>query len=424
MNVYFYTFGCKVNQYETAAMSEMFLKKGFELSDSEETADVVVVNSCSVTQAGDRKSLRRLRQARAAGKVTVLCGCFPQAFPDKAAEAFEADIVSGNSNRAELPALVKSFLEKRERVVSVKPHDGGEAFEPLGATQPQGRTRAFLKIEDGCNRFCTYCIVPYARGRVRSLPISEISRLAAEIAAAGFKEMVLTGINLSSYGQDCGLNIADAARAAMAEGIERLRLSSLEPDLLTDDIIARLAAIKGLCAHFHLALQSGCDKTLSAMHRRYDAAGYTAVAQKLKTAFENAAFTTDVIVGFPGETEEDFLQSAEFISNFGFLKCHIFPYSRRSGTVAAGLGGQLSKAVKEERARRLAAICEQSRRRILSSAVGHKVKVIAERPGASGLLTGFSDEYFPVEIRREGVEVGDVGTFKVVDYKEDVLIVE
>lgn len=424
MKVFFHTLGCKVNQYETAAMESQFKEKGFTLADNEDEADVIIVNSCSVTDSGDRKSLRKLRRGKESGKITVLCGCFPQAFPQKAAEADFADIVTGNKDRASLPQLVLDFYENRQRLVNIAPHCQGEEFEALGSHQPQGRTRAYLKIEDGCQRFCSYCIIPHARGPVRSLPLSEVRRSCETIASQGFKEIVLTGINLSCYGQDMGLNLADAVEAAAVEGIERIRLGSVEPDLLTDEIIKRLAAIPKLCAHFHLALQSGCDRTLAAMRRRYNTKMYKAVAQKLREAFDSPSFTTDIIVGFPGETDSDFGETVDFVDSFDFLKCHIFPYSRRAGTPAASMEGQLTKAQKENRVALLTEKSNQSRTRILRQAIGKKYRIISENPDQSGMLTGFTDEYYPVLINRKDVSVGDCGIYTATSLQNDFLIVE
>lgn len=424
MKVHFHTFGCKVNQYETAAMERFFEEAGFTVVQSDEEADVAVINSCSVTASGDQKSLRRLRQCRRAGLITVLCGCYPQAFPDRAGEIFEADIVAGNADRAALPRLVRDFAASHERVVDIPPHLKGELFEPLGAGQPDGRTRAFLKVEDGCERYCSYCIIPYARGRIRSLPPQEIRRQAGQIAAAGYRELVLTGINLSCYGRDLGLDVADALDACSVDGMVRVRFGSLEPDLLSDAIIARLAANPKLCRHFHLALQSGSEQTLRAMRRRYTAAQYRAVAEKLRAAFPDCTLTTDVIVGFPGETEEAFLESADFVRSMGFLKVHIFPYSRRPGTPAADMKEQLSRAEKEARAAHLNAVCAESRQAILRAAVGRTVRVIAEAPDSDGLLTGVTDQYHPALLPGSGIAVGDIVTGTATGLAGDRLIVE
>lgn len=424
MKVFFYTLGCKVNQFETAAMCEMFKKDGYEIAESPDDADVCVINSCTVTSSGDKKSVQRLRQAKKRGAVTVLCGCYPQAFPEKAGELFEADIICGNTDRASITGLVRDFLLLQSRIVEINPHTPDEAFESLEAGALPGHTRAFLKVEDGCRRFCSYCIVPYSRGNVRSMPIEEITREANRLSAQGFKEIVLTGINLSCYGQDTGHTIADAVAAASVDGIERLRLGSVEPDILTEQMMLKLSQLPKLCPHFHLALQSGCDRTLAAMRRRYNTRQYLAVAERLRALFPEASFTTDVIVGFPGETDADFSESAEFVSSFGFLKCHIFPYSQRSGTDAAAFPNQLPTAIKDARAKRLAEMCEVSRSSILKSVVGKKVRVIAEAPDDSGRFTGITDEYFPAVIDRSDIKIGDCGIFTATEYNGKDLIVK
>lgn len=424
MKVYFYTLGCKVNQYETAAMCELFKNDGFDVTDDPDQADISIINSCTVTSSGDKKSIQRLRQAKKRGAITVLCGCYPQAFPEKAAAHFEADIVCGNTDRSSITRLVREYISCKSRIVDLSQHADDELFESLESGQLAGHTRAFLKIEDGCRRFCSYCIVPFSRGNVRSMPLAEISRQATRLVEAGYKEIVLTGINLSCYGIDSGYTIADAVSAASVNGIERLRLGSVEPDILTESMMQKLSELPKLCPHFHLALQSGCDKTLAAMRRRYNTSQYMAVAERLKALFKNASFTTDVIVGFPGETDDDFNTSASFVSSFGFLKCHIFPYSQRSGTDAAAFPNQIPNSVKESRAKTLAAMCEKSRAEILKSVVGRKLRVIAEAPDSSGRLTGISDEYFPVVIDSKDISAKECCTLTAVEFDGENLIVK
>ena len=336
------TLGCKVNQYESQAMMNSLAEAGYEISSAPADCDVVVVNSCTVTAMSDRKTRQIIRRARreSPGAVIVLTGCMSQAFPDAAKQLAEADVILGNSNRSSLLPDIQKFLATRNRVFDVIPHH--HSFEPLSVGQYRERTRAFLKIEDGCNRFCSYCIIPYARGRVRSKPLDDLKQELSSLAAHGYREVVLTGINLSAYGQESGLTLCDAVDAACAqEGVERVRLGSLEPERLDAPVIARLKRQEKLCPQFHLSLQSGCDATLRRMNRHYTAEEYRTIVKNLREAFPNAAVTTDIMVGFPGETEEEFAESLAFEREIGFAKVHVFIYSRRSGTAAAAAPRQV-----------------------------------------------------------------------------------
>ena len=329
MRVSFYTLGCKVNQNETGALQQLFCQNGYTLAGKDEPADVYIVNSCTVTAGGDKKSRQWLRRAKREnpGAVTVLTGCYPQAFPEEAAAMEEADLVTGSTDRRGLLERVQRVLDSGERLVEIAPHERGEAFEELPMERFEGHTRAFIKVEDGCDRQCAYCVIPRARGRVRSRSQESVLAELRTLADAGYREVVLAGINLSSYGKDTGSTLARlTAACGQVEGIDRIRLGSLEPDLMTDSEIEILAGVDSLCPQFHLSLQSGCDATLRRMRRIYDTAQYVAVADKLRAAFGgNVSFTTDVIVGFPGETEEEFAQSLAFVESFGFLKVHVFP---------------------------------------------------------------------------------------------------
>ena len=326
MRVTFYTLGCKVNQNETGALAQLFEENGYTVVSNEEPADVYVVNSCTVTNFGDQKSRKWLRRAKREnpGAVTVLTGCYPQAFPEEAAEIKEADVVTGSGNRHAILADVTRVLNgEDERVVDIRPHRKGEKFEELPMDKFAEHTRAFVKVEDGCNRQCAYCVIPRARGPVRSRDEESILEELRRLAAAGYKEVVLTAISLPSYGTDSGTSLVELIeKAAEVEGIERIRLGSLDPDMLHDEVITRMAAVKKLCPQFHLSLQSGCDKTLRAMRRPYTTAQYADIAAKLRAAFgaENVSFTTDVIVGFPGETEEDFEASMAFVTGTALFK--------------------------------------------------------------------------------------------------------
>jgi threonylcarbamoyladenosine tRNA methylthiotransferase MtaB len=383
------------------------------------SADLVIVNSCTVTANSDRKTRQYLRQVRRGNPraVVVLAGCMPQAYPVRAAAIEEADIVTGTGDRLGIPGLVDRFLARGERIVSIG-DSAGRGFERLAPGAMEGHTRAFLKIADGCPRRCAYCIVPQARGQLRSMPLDDIERQAGAFAEKGYRELVLSGVNLSLYGLDTGHTLADAVeRAAAAGRPARLRLSSLEPDLLSEKTLERLAALDNLCPHFHLSLQSGCDATLSRMGRGYKTAGYAALTGRIRELFDRPSFTTDVIVGFPGETDENFFESLDFVSGFGFLKVHVFPYSRRPGTPAAELPGQLDRRTKARRAALMSQKAEAARLRVMESSVGQTVRVVAEQPLADG-FAGYTDRYLPAIVSGADIAGGDVVMGRVSGIKE------
>ena len=403
MLVAFHTLGCKVNQYETQAMRRQLEKAGYltaEFIPDQTLADVLVINSCTVTGESDRKLRQFLRRCRRTlpEAVIVLCGCMSQAYPDKAFALPEVDIVLGNAVRSDLLPQLEAYFVEKQRICCVPPHTS--LYEPLDIDAFQGRTRAFVKIQDGCNRFCSYCIIPYARGRVRSRKPEDITAELTRLAANGYKEVVLVGINLTAYGQDCGLTIADAVDAACAvDGLERVRLGSLEPDFITDEVIARLKAQPKLCPQFHLALQSGCDATLKRMNRHYTTAEYADLCTRLRYHFPNCAITTDVMVGFPGETEEEFDETCRFVDAIAFARVHIFAYSRRPGTNADRLPNQVNNSEKAHRSKRMQAHCNRSAEAYASQYVGKTVSVLLETPYPNGIVDGHTDTYLTVMVK-------------------------
>lgn len=422
MNAYFYTMGCKVNQYETQAMREALEADGYQtyeldVAKTDVGASAIVINSCTVTGESDRKLRKLLRRLRRQNPkaVMVLTGCLPQAFAKQAETLLEADIVLGNSNRNELPQRLREFYATRERVVQVIPH--GVIYDTPVIHNFEGRTRAFVKIEDGCNRFCSYCIIPYARGRVRSKPLDVLQKEVNELAQKGYREVVLVGINLTAYGQDCGLSIADAVECVCAvEGICRVRLGSIEPDHMTDELIARLSMCKKLCPQFHVALQSGCDATLKRMNRHYTTAAFYDVCEKLRQAFPGAALTTDIMVGFPGETQEEFEQSLAFAERVGFSRVHCFPYSPREGTPAAKASFPVLQAEKNRRNRLMIEMSNRCSKAYAQTLVGKVVEVLPETLCENGWREGYTDTYVSVfsNAAEEGVLV------KVaVEYQKD-----
>lgn len=424
MTVYFHTLGCKVNQYETQAMRRLLEDDGFDTAEFSAGFDkagdgVLVINSCTVTGESDRKLRQLLRRTRRDNPqaVIVVCGCMPQAFPARAAALTDADIVVGNAERRALPATLRAFLQNRTRTVDIPPHTA--EYEPLAIREFQGRTRAFVKIEDGCNRFCSYCAIPYARGRVRSRPLDDLQAEIEALAAAGYREVVLTGINLTAFGQDTDTTLADAVDiAAAVDGICRVRLGSLEPDHMTPALLDRLAAQPKLCPQFHLSLQSGCDATLRRMRRHYTTAEYAALCADLRTRFPNAAITTDIMVGFPDETEEEFAATLRFAETIGFARAHIFAYSRREGTPAAAMAGQVATAEKAARARRLSAVCEATRARYETALVGQTVSVLLETQDSEGFWEGHTPSYVPVRVKTDGA-AGDVVTVRITARQDD-----
>ncbi|MBQ6381756.1 MAG: tRNA (N(6)-L-threonylcarbamoyladenosine(37)-C(2))-methylthiotransferase MtaB [Clostridia bacterium] len=425
MKAAFYTLGCKVNQYETQLMAEALEQAGYEVVDCAENADVYIVNSCTVTAASNQKTRQSLRafKRKHPASIMVLAGCMSQAYPEEAAQLEEADIIIGNTEHKQLAALIEAFCKKNRRSVTVEAHARDEAFES-GIIHSFGtKTRAEVKIEDGCNRYCAYCAIPYARGFVRSKPLADIRQEITALAAAGYKEAVLVGINLSAYDAG-GKDIADAVQiAAAVPGIERVRLGSLEPDHITEDIIARLAAEEAFCPQFHISLQSGCDKTLKAMNRHYTAAEYRALCEKLRAAFPDCSITTDIMVGFPGESEADFEESYRFAESIGFEKMHVFPYSVRAGTKAATMPEQVPKALKTARAKKMLALEKEMRLAHFRRQIGTTQQVLFETKKAE-YYCGHSKNYLPVRVKSQKDLTASILPVRITDCTEEECIGE
>lgn len=391
MKFAFYTLGCKVNQFETQAMQGLCLVRGHEIVEFDDYADVYIVNTCTVTATGDKKSRQAAHRARRLNPdaVVALCGCYSEVSPDTAKESSGADIVWGNRDHTGLLDAIEGL-----RSADYNPAAG---FELLAAGGLEGRTRALLKVQDGCDNYCAYCKIPYARGHIRSLPpdvaISEAKRLSGE----GYLEIVITGIEISSYG--CGQNetgslpeITKAVCGAASDA--RIRLGSLYPDSVDRHFCETLIKLPNLCRHFHLSLQSGCDKTLAAMNRRYDTSGYANSLALLREYFPDCSVTTDMICGFPGETEEDFTATLEFLRNCRFLNVHVFPYSLRAGTKAASMPEQVPAATAKERCARASQLVRSIRKEILESNIGKTFDVLFESRDGE-VVTGYSRNYLP-----------------------------
>ena len=403
MKIAFYTLGCKVNQYETQALEQLVTQRGHSLVPFEEAADAYVINTCTVTAVSDKKSRQVIRRARKAAPdaVIAVCGCYPQTHPDDV-EKLGVDLIAGTGDRTGFVDLLEREWSDRQPITALDDAFQRRTFEPLPAGGLEGRTRAMLKMEDGCVNFCSYCIIPYARGRVRSLPLDDCVRQARELEAAGYREIVLTGIEISSWGQDLeGKPELIEAIEAICQGLSpdtRVRLGSLEPRTITPDFCRRAAALPNLCPHFHLSMQSGCDTVLARMNRKYDSNRYYESVKFLHEVYDRPAVTTDLIVGFPGETEEEFQQTLDFIQKCAFSAMHIFPYSKRPGTPAAKLPGQVLNAVKEERAHRAAQIARTMQDAYLDRWVGETVPVLFEEE-REGLWRGHTTRYCEVTVQ-------------------------
>ena len=406
MRIALYTLGCKVNQYETQAMEQELTAQGHELVAFEEPADAYIINTCSVTAVSDKKSRQMIRRAKKMNPhaIVAACGCYAQTHTDEVA-ALGIDLVGGTGQRMEfLRQLLAAAEEKRQRVL-VDDALRRREFEVLPAGGQMSRTRAMLKVEDGCRNFCSYCIIPFARGPVRSLPVAEAVRQTEQLAAEGYREVVLTGIEISSWGQDLAgeQSLIDLLEAVSeAAGDMRLRLGSLEPRTITEDFCRRAARLKNLCPHFHLSLQSGCDETLRRMNRRYDAARYLESVALLRAYFSGVAVTTDLITGFPGETEEEFEKTLAFLRRCAFAQIHVFPYSIRPGTRAAAME-QVPKSVKEARAARAGQVAAELHEKYLRSCVGQIFPVLFEQAGEDGCFVGHAPNYMEVAAAGENL---------------------
>lgn len=424
MKYIIYTLGCKVNQYETQAIEALLVSRGHKPCAEGEIADAVIVNTCAVTAEAGRKSrqaIHRLREENP-GAVAAVLGCYSQLSPD-AVQKLGADIVYGTADRLKLiDAVEKAVATGEGEQVLDKPFER-RIFEELPAGAVSGHTRALLKIQDGCVNFCSYCIIPYTRGRVRSLPMEAAVRQAAELDKKGYRELVITGIEIASYGVDLPgkPDLADVVCAiADAAPHMRLRLGSIEPSVITEDFCKKIAACGSVCRHFHLSLQSGCDATLKAMNRKYDTARFYEAMQLLRRYFPDCGMTCDVIVGFPGETEEHQLETLDFLKKAQFSDAHIFPYSRRPGTPADKMDGQIDRATKAKRSKQARAVVAETRRRFLESMIGKTLPVLFETKEGE-CWQGHSDNY--LEVRSEGEDLrGTVHNVRIDAVSEGILV--
>ena len=411
MKIAICTLGCKVNQYETQAMEGELVRRGYTLTDFDSPADAYIINTCAVTAVSGHKSRQMIRQAQKRNRsaVVAVCGCYAQTDPQTVAQ-LGVDLIGGPDKRMEFLDQLEGLLagRKGQAQITVGNIMSTRIFEELPAGGLSARTRAMLKVEDGCVNFCSYCISPYARGPVRSLPLEKAADQARRLMEEGYKEIVLTGIEISSWGQDLknGQTLTDLIEAVCAAAPNcRVRLGSLEPRTVTEEFCERVSGLHNLCPHFHLSLQSGCDATLKRMNRKYDAARYYESVELLRKYYVNPGITTDLIVGFPGETEEEFGETLEFLQKCAFTAMHIFPYSRRPGTPADKMPNQVPKAVKEDRARRAAALAGTMERAFLESLVGQTLPVLFEEE-KGGLWRGHTSNY--VEVYAAGIDLHNI----------------
>jgi threonylcarbamoyladenosine tRNA methylthiotransferase MtaB len=423
--VAFYTLGCKVNQYETEAMAEAFENAGYEQVDFSGVADVYVINTCTVTGLSARKSRQAIRRARQlnAGAVVAAVGCYPQTAREEVENLPEVDIIAGTAERLKVPGYVDEFLASRKKINVVRNIMRNHSFENLKIERYKDRTRAFLKVQEGCSQFCSYCIIPYARGPIRSRLPEEVIGEVEELAAAGFREVVLTGIHIASYGLDIGgIRLMELIKKVHAVGgIERIRIGSIEPTLITEEFACEASRLEKLCPHYHISLQSGCDETLARMNRRYTTAEYEKAVELLRQYIPDVSATTDVMVGFPGESESEFERTYEFLAGINFAKMHVFKFSPRKGTPAAAFEGQVDGAVKEARSARVIALSEKCALEFGKRFEGRTMPVLFEQElkEARGFFEGFTPNYIRVVAKGDNNLAGNITMTRLLTAKSD-----
>ena len=424
--VAFYTLGCKVNQYETEAMLELFEKEGYEKAETEDYADVYVINTCTVTHMSDRKSrqyIRRMKKKNPDAIIAVV-GCYSQVSPEEILSIDEVNLVMGTNDRKKIVEEVKK-IDASRKVSTVDDIMKVKAFEEIEINKTNGKTRAFLKIQDGCDRYCSYCIIPYARGRVRSRDLESIVKEVENLAANGYKEVVLTGIHVASYGKDIketDIKLLDVIKQINdIEGIERIRLSSVEPILFTDEFVEAVSAMDKVCPHYHLSLQSGCDETLKRMKRRYTTEEYKTIVDRLRAAIPNVSITTDVIVGFPGETNEEFDKTYEFLKDIELTHMHIFKYSPRKGTPAATMENQVDPSTKHERSEKLLQLNEENFKKFGQKMLDKEFNVLFEQKVGDNKFEGLTENYVKVIVESDKDLSEQILKVKIKDVKNEFL---
>lgn len=421
--VAFYTLGCKVNQYETNAMEQQFIQNNYKIVDNTEKADIYVINTCTVTNMADRKSRQMLRRVKEINQsaVIVVCGCYAQVAKTELEQIPEVDIILGINEKNKIVQIVEEYLASKNNIIEVADVSKQKEFLDFGDVTYTEKNRAVIKVQDGCNMFCSYCLIPYARGRIRSRKIENVVSEIEKIAKQGIKEVVITGIHVASYGKDFEnenirlINLLEEINKI--EGIARIRLSSLEPTIVDEEFAQRLSKLEKICDHFHLSLQSGCDATLKRMNRKYTTARYKEATEILRKFYPNANFTTDVIVGFPGETDEEFNQTYKFLKEIEFYKMHIFKYSPRKGTVAEKLPNQVDGNIKEERSKKLIELSNNMQNEKNSQYIGKTVKVLFEEY-ENGYYKGHTTNYMVVKVP-EKEQDGFIDNIKDIEITEN-----
>lgn len=425
--VTFYTLGCKVNQYETEAMGEMFEKNGYCIVDNELVADVYVINTCTVTNLGDRKSRQFIRRAKRMNPdaIVAVVGCYSQTAPDEVMSIEGVNIVLGTNDRSKIVEYVQRAMDENDKINLVGDIMEITEFEEMAIGEVKGKTRAVLKIQEGCNQFCTYCIIPYARGPIRSRKIEDIVNEVKRLAHNDFKEIVLTGIHVASYGKDLeNITLLDVIKAVHdVEGIERIRLSSIEPTIMTDDFVDTVMKMNKVCPHFHLSLQSGCDETLGRMNRKYTTAQYKEIVNKLREKIQDVSITTDIMVGFPGETDEEFNKTMKFVENIGFSQIHVFKYSPRRGTPASKYDNQVPSNTKNMRSEKLIHLANKYMMEYNEKFVGRTKKVLFETESSElkDYFEGLTDNYIRVFCKSSDPLIGKMIPVKLQEISTEGL---
>ena len=421
-----HTLGCRVNHYESEAIGELMEKSGYEIVPFSEKADCYIINTCTVTGMSDRKSRQIIRRSKQLNPdcVVVVTGCYAQTKPEEVLKIDGVNLIVGTNNRKDIPALVEKA--RCEKICNVGDIMQVREFEELNVENYFERTRAFLKIQDGCNQYCSYCIIPYARGRVRSRKKENVLAEVKKLADNGYKEFVLSGIHVASYGKDLGdTDLLDIVRSVHEiEGVERIRIGSIEPSIITDEFAKELSELPKFCPHFHISLQSGCNNTLKTMNRKYTAEEYMDSVNAVRRHFENAAISTDVMVGFSGETEEDFKESCDFVRKVSFSKLHVFPYSVRPGTRAEKFSGVVPSEEKNRRCSEMIKIGEESAEKFMNLQVGKTSKVLFEQMADNGLYEGFTENYVKVMYKSDRDISGEIISVTIKSVEEGFLLAE
>ena len=426
MRIFLTTLGCKVNQYESQVILEIITNNGYTKENNLEKSDIIIINSCAVTSESYKKVKKILNQARKKNplSIIVLLGCIPQALPEKTLYLVEADIIIGNSNKFDILKYIEKFIITKEKIIDIIPFNSCQnKLLNSGIKKFNKKTRAFVKIEDGCDKFCSYCIIPYARGTIQSKSIETLSTEVKGLVKTGFKEIVLIGINLCAYGQDIGITLCDAIETVCnIPEVQRVRLGSLDPDQLNLDIIQRLSKQKKLCPQFHLSLQSGCDQTLQRMSRRYITQEFEKIVDSLRNNFENSSITTDIMVGFAGESDEEFKISLDFVRKIKFAQSHVFPYSIRPGTKAATFDNHVDDKIKKIRSKEMLDLTDNLKNEFLRNQIGSIQSILFEKINENGLIQGYSENYTLVCIDSEENIIGKILNVKITDSKDGFCI--